>query len=117
MKKSKTNTVVQTYEVLNSLTRDQLRNIAAHASVPRGRDKKNTAAHIVAAIRDGKLKFKSIVTISIPTENPFVNKTLLMKKFRSYKNDKVLADVPTPPVPVPVKVVAAASKGVPVVHK
>jgi len=87
----KTNLTVQTYEVLNSMTRNELRSLAQSAGIPRGRDKKNTVAHLVRAVSDGKLHFKSLVSLTVPPVAPdSYGKTLFVKKFRSYKPDKTL---------------------------
>ena len=59
------------------------------AGVPRGRDKKNTIAHLSRAISDGKLNFKSLVTISVP-QTAGLPRTLFVKKFRSYKPDSTI---------------------------
>ena len=102
-KSVKTPLTVQTYETLESLTREQLRNLAARVNVPRGRDKKNTIANLARAISDGKLWYKSEVTIFTPPTTPsatWTRKALLRKKFRSYKPDRVIQDVlPFKPVP------------------
>ena len=91
----KTNLTVQTYEVLNSMTRDEVRNLAAHLGVKRGKDKKNTVANLAAAIRAGKARIKMFATISAaPDEGQTYGKTLFIKKFRSYKADKVIQPVP-----------------------
>lgn len=91
----KTNTV-QTYEVLNSMTRDEVRALATRLNVPRGRDKKNTVAHLARALADGKARIKSIVTISeLPPAGSTYGRPLFVKKFRSYKPDRVLQSVPT----------------------
>jgi hypothetical protein len=97
----KTNTTVQTYEVLNSMTRDEVRALATHLNVPRGKDKKNTVANLSRALADGKARIKSIVTISTnpPDGSQYGGKVLFVKKFRSYKPDRVLN--PVPPVVVP----------------
>ena len=88
---------LQTYEVLDSLTRQEVRNIAITLGVPRGKDKKNTIANLARAIADGKAQFKSVVTIYANPQPGSLNthgKTLLSKKFRTYKDDKVLYPVP-----------------------
>lgn len=97
----KTNQTVQVYETLNSLTRDELRALATHLGVPRGKDKKNTVANLAAAVRDGKARVKTLVYISSPPPDgqEYGGRTLLVKKFRTYKPDKVLQ--PVPPVLIP----------------
>ena len=91
----KTNITVQTYEVLNSMTRDEVRALATHLNVPRGKDKKNTVANLSRAIADGKARIKSLVTISAnPPAGVSYTPPLFVKKFRSYKPDRVLSTVP-----------------------
>ena len=91
----KTNTTVQTYEVLNSMTREEVRALATHLGVKRGKDKKNTVANLARAVVDGKARIKTLVTISSPPlAGCAFGRTLFVKKFRSYKPDKVTSPVP-----------------------
>jgi hypothetical protein len=95
----KTPITVQTYETLNSLTRNQLRALAARAGVKMGRNKKDSVANLSRAISDGKLLYKSEVSIFTPPTVPgnyWTRTRLFAKKFRSYKPDRVLFDVTRP---------------------
>ena len=91
--------------VLGTLNRDELRALATHLNVPRGKDKENTIANIKTAVANGTAHVKTIVYISTPPSpadaaaNPYAKgNTLFVKKFRNYKADKVMT--PVPPVVV-----------------
>ncbi len=97
--KSPARNVALAVVVLNSLTRDELRAIATTINVPRGRSKDNTVDSLVTAIRTGKAHVKSLVTISTPPPagQSFGGTTLLVKKLRTYKPDRIIT---APPVTV-----------------
>jgi len=102
IKKFKSNCLVLSYQVLNGMTRDEVRRLATHLNVPRGRDKKVTVANVAKAINDGKAQLKSVVTIFAPPRPPFANShgpTLYSAKLRSYKPTRVLSQVPELPTP------------------
>jgi hypothetical protein len=89
------NLTVLAYETLNGMTRDEVRRLAQHLNVPRGRDKKNTVANVAQAIHAGKAQLKSVVTIfATPTSGLGHGPTLYSAKLRSYKPTRVLYTVP-----------------------
>lgn len=90
---------------LNTLTRDELRALATHLGVPRGKDKEDSITNLTDAITKGTAHVKTIVYISTPptpeakAANPYAKgNTLFVKKFRNYKTDKVI--IPVPPAVV-----------------
>jgi hypothetical protein len=91
---------LQTFPVLNTMTRSELRRLAIHLGVRRGRNRSDTIRNLSDAITLGKARLKSVVTIETAPlpGNPasYHGKTLFCKKFRTYKADKVL--IPVPPV-------------------
>jgi len=108
--KAKTTTsriaILQATEVLESMTRDEIRNLATHLGVKRGKDKKNTVQNILAAFRLGTARIKVFATISAaPAAGTTYGKTLYVKKFRSYKEDKLIQAVP----PIPLSVASPVS--------
>ncbi len=82
--------------VLDGLTREQLRGIAVAVGAPRGRSKHNTVANLLSAVAAGTARIKSLVTITTPPPvgQTFGEKTLLIKKIRTYKPDRTISDVP-----------------------
>lgn len=87
-----------TTSVLNTLTRAELAALAKSAGVPVGKSKTNTISNVGNAVAHGKLQFKSLVTITLPPPSDPVGlrhgRTVLVKKFRSYRPDKVLTPLP-----------------------
>jgi len=82
-------------EVLNSMTRTELRNLAVQLGVPRGRNKRDTEKNLGQAIYDGKAHIKTVVYINaLPIPPSTQGQTLFIKKFRTYKPDKVLMQTP-----------------------
>jgi hypothetical protein len=70
------------YEALNNMTRTELRNLAKHLDVPRGRDKNNTEKNLAQAIFDGKAQVKiqvRIIARPIPPSN--FGDVLIIKTF------------------------------------
>ena len=59
--------------VLDSMSRDELRELAKAISVPTGHDKADSIRNLAAAIRNGMLHFKSSNTFSV---NPAKQGTL-----------------------------------------
>lgn len=90
----KTNKDIMVYEVLNSMTRNELRSLAKRINVPRGRNKKDTETNLEQAIYNDKAQFKAVVYIYALPVPPFAHgQILFVKKFRNYKPDKVI--IPT----------------------
>lgn len=86
---------VLSYETLNGMSRDEVRRLAQHLDVPRGKDKKNTVANVAKAIHEGKAQLKSLVTIfASPPSGVGHGRQLYSAKLRSYKPTRVLFTVP-----------------------
>lgn len=86
---------------LTTLTRKELSALAKQAmGVPVGKSKPDTIRNLSQAIAKGKLQVKSLMTITLPPPvaptsgySPRHGRTVLVKKFRSYRPDKVLVPV------------------------
>lgn len=94
MKNAKDNSLVIALDSLQTMTREELRNIARQTGVKRGQNTKDTIAHLIEAIFSGKVQFKStfvIATGKFPLPNqPVASNAIFQKKFRSYGGgDKV----------------------------
>lgn len=86
---------------LDSISREDLSSLATHLGVPVGKSKKNTVDNLAVAISNGKARLKVLVTISVPptaealAQNPYAQgRQLLIKKFRNYKDSKIVSPVP-----------------------
>jgi hypothetical protein len=80
MKSTKTNKMV--HDVLNSMTRTELRNLAVQLAVPRGRNKGDTEKNLEQAFCENKAHIKSMVYINAAPIPPSTHgQTLLIKKF------------------------------------
>ena len=86
---------------LDSISREDLSSLATHLGVPVGKSKKNTVDNISVALANGKARLKVLVYISTPPspealqQNSYATgKTLLIKKFRNYKDSKIVSPVP-----------------------
>ena len=65
---------------LGTLTRDELRALAANLNVPRGKDKENTIANLTAAILNVKVHVKTVLYISTPPSPRSVGKQSLRQR-------------------------------------
>lgn len=92
--KPKTDHTVHNYQVLNSMTRDELRGVATSLGIPIGKEKKNTVANIVRGIIDGKVQLKTMFYIFAPATTTAPRRALFVKKLRTYKDDKVIQPAP-----------------------
>ena len=93
MKTQKTNIKSHVHDALNSMSRQELRKLATRFNLRVGQNKQNTVDSIVKAIDGEKIGFKSVVTISEMPLSPTsttIRKSVFVKKFRTYKPDKVL---------------------------
>jgi hypothetical protein len=86
---------------IGNLTREELSALAKQANVPVGKSKSNTISNLATAIGNGKLQVKSLLTITLPPAihptsdfMPRHGRTVLVKKFRSYRPDKVIVAPP-----------------------
>jgi hypothetical protein len=73
--------------LLDSMSRDELRELAKTIGVPTGKDKKNSIINLGQAIRDGKLHFKASCTLSVnPAKQgePSQRVTYFGKNLRTY---------------------------------
>jgi hypothetical protein len=90
-------------DAINSMSRSELSALAKQAGVSVGKSKPNTVDNLLGAIIQGKLQVKSIFTVTLPPPpvlqtSPYGarhGRTLFVKKFRSYRPDKVLTPVPS----------------------
>ena len=101
MKTFKHSATPQTIAAINSLTRAELSSLAKQANVPVGKSRGNTVSSVCKAIAEGKLQVKSLVTITLPPPvaptsdfSPRHGRAVLVKKFRSYRPDKVIVAPP-----------------------
>lgn len=80
----------QVLDALNTMTRDELRAVAARLNVPRGKDKVNTVSNVATAIVGGDARFTLEFTIR---EKGIADSTyapaIFKKKLRTHKPDKV----------------------------
>ena len=73
--------------LLDSMSRDELRDLAKAIGVPSGHDKADTIGNLATAIRDGKLHFKASCTLSTnPAQKgePTKRMTYFGKNLRTY---------------------------------
>jgi len=81
----------QIVDLLNSMTRSQLRNVARKLNIRTGRNKENTIVNIHNAIANGNARFTVEFTIREPgiAGSTFAN-AVFQKKLRTHKADKVI---------------------------
>jgi len=79
---------------LNTMTRDELRAVAIHLNVPRGKEKNNTVSNLAAAIHAKKVRFSLQFTLR-PNTDPTATTapTVYSKKLRTHKPDKIVHPV------------------------
>ena len=94
------NKTMLTAQVLNTLTRDELRAMATHFAVSVGKNKGNPINNLLEAVKANKAWVKMTVYIGHPPkEGHTYGRFIFAKKFRSYKEDKIVQ--PLPPIGVP----------------
>lgn len=87
--KTKSNLTLIVTTLLATMSRDDLRNIATVANVPRGKDKTDTMKNLTAAVEQGTLQLKTVCTLQLPPKNgQTFKKPVLIKKLRTYKPEK-----------------------------
>jgi hypothetical protein len=80
---------------LETMTRAELRAVATHLNVPRGKEKKNTIVNLTDAITLGLARFKLVFTIKTnPPAGGQFSRKLFIKKLRTYGVGKVLLRPP-----------------------
>lgn len=99
-KNTEQNKSVLIEQVINTLTRDELRALATQFGVPVGKSKENTITNLMEAIQNGKARVKLMVYVGHPpVQGQKYGQFIFAKKFRSYKEDKIV--IPLPKVVVP----------------
>lgn len=86
----------QIQSALETMSREELRAVATHLNVPRGKEKKNTIVNLADAFTSGKARFKLVFTIKTnpPAGAQFGSRKLFIKKLRTYGDEKVLLNPP-----------------------
>jgi hypothetical protein len=85
----------QITDLLNTMSRTELRRLAIHLNIPRGRNKHDTIANLGNAFSTGTARLKIVFTIKAePVRGMRFSRPLFMKKIRNYDTDRVLFQVP-----------------------
>ena len=83
--KVKTSKAAAASVLLASMTRDELRAVAASINVPRGKNTSDTIKNLEKAVADGKLHFKASCTLSFkPDDGSASRVTYFGKTLRTY---------------------------------
>lgn len=90
--------------VLASMTRDDLRAVATAINVPRGKDRKDTEANLLKAVKDGKLNCKLNTALTFkPADGSAMRKTFYASTLRTYISGPGKGNEKLYCVPLPVK--------------
>jgi hypothetical protein len=76
-------------ELFDTMTHDEMRKIAKSAGITCGKNRPETLLNLLDGIKAGKIMFKTVCHIHIPSDNGN-KRTIFVKKLRTYKPHKVI---------------------------
>ena len=82
---------------LETMSRDELRNLATKCNVPREKEKKNTVDNLVSAMEKNEIRMTSAFTIRTGEKE---GDMVYCKKLRTAREDSVVYDSTVPAKPV-----------------